>query len=72
MQVLDFDDYNEALVNEAASQKTTRSDDAGIQVHWWDDRIQLKLTEHWSVRDNLNGFSQQNYRQNFEDLVENI
>ena len=34
IEVLDFDDYNEVPVNEAASQKATRSDDAGIQVHW--------------------------------------
>ena len=51
VQVLEFDDYNEELVNEAASQKATRSDDADIQVHWWDNHIQLKLIEHWSVRD---------------------
>ena len=49
VRVLEFDDYDEVLVEEAASQKATRSDDAGIAVHWWDDRIQQKLTEHWSV-----------------------
>ena len=34
VQVLEFNDYNEVLVNEAASQKATRFDNAVIQVHW--------------------------------------
>ena len=69
VQVLGFDDYNEVLVEEAVSQKATRSDDAGIVVHWWDDRIQQKLTKHWSVQDNLKGHSKQNYKQTFGDPV---
>ena len=70
IEVLDFDDYNEVPVNEAASQKATRSDDAGIQVHWWDDRIERKLTKHWSKRENLKERQQQNYGRNFEAPVE--
>ena len=67
VKFLDFDNYNEVLVDEAASRKATRLDNAGIQVHWWDDRIQSKLTEYWSIQDNLKGFSHQNCGQNFED-----
>ena len=70
IEILDFDDYNEVPVHEAASQKATRSDDTGIQVHWWDDQIQRKLTKHWSIRENLKECSQQNYGHNFEDPVE--
>ena len=39
VKVLDFGDYNEGLVSEAASQKATRLEDTGIQVHWWNDQI---------------------------------
>ena len=68
--VLEFDDYDEALVEEAESQKATRSDDAGISVHLWDDRIQQKLTEHWSLRSNLKGHSIKYYQRTFEDPVD--
>ena len=57
VRVLEFDDYDEVLVEEVASQKTTRSDDAGIAVYWWDNPIQQKLTEQWSVQDNLKSHS---------------
>ena len=70
VQVVEFDDYNEVLVDEAASQKATCLDDAGIKVNWWDNRIQRKLTEHWSVQDNLKGCSLQNYKQTFDDPVD--
>ena len=69
VRVLEFDDYDEVLVEEAVSQKATRSDDAGIAVHWWDNRIQQKLTEHCSKRENLEEPQYQNYGRNFEDPV---
>ena len=69
VRVLDFDDYDEVLGEEAGSQKATHADDADIAVHWWDDRIQQKLTEHWSKRENLEEPQYQNYGCNFEDPV---
>ena len=57
VNVFDFDDYNKVFVGDAASQKATRSDNTGIQVHW-------------SVWDNLKGFLQQNYGPSLENPVE--
>ena len=67
---MEFDDYDEVLIKEAASQKATRSDDACTSVQWWDDRIQQKLTEHWSLRSNLKGHSIKNYQRTFDDPVD--
>ena len=39
MKVLDFNDINEVLISKNLSQKAKRSDDADIQVHWWDYQI---------------------------------
>ena len=70
VQVLEFDDYDEVLVKESASQKATRSDNACTSVQWWDDRIQQKLMEHWSLQRNLKGHSIKYYQQTFDDPVD--
>ena len=32
-------------------EKATKSDDAGVPVHLWDDRVMEKLEEHWRLTD---------------------
>lgn len=54
------------------TQKATKFNDAGVQVHLWDDRIQEKLTEHWVMKENLKGRFLSNHTRNFQNPMENV
>ena len=65
-----FDHEDEHAPEVGPSQKATKGDDAGVPVHFWDDRIQEQLTGHWAVKENLKGVFQSNFGQNFDKAVD--